>query len=71
MTVPSEVGGEGFEVFGLEIFNERQFDPRLICEGTRLASVVSSVANLFTHESSIVMSIIRLLSQFSISAEVA
>ena len=59
--MPPEVGGEGSEVFGLEIFDKSNINFGLSSQSAGFTAVVSSVANFLTHEPSIVMPIVGLL----------
>ena len=52
-------GGEGREVFRLELANEVEFYFRLFCECIWLSSVIRTMTQLFTHESIGIVSVVR------------
>ena len=58
MGLPALVGGEGGEVFRLELTDKIEFYFGLLCKCLRLSSVIRTMAQLFAHESISVVSIV-------------
>ena len=69
--LPTLVGWEGLEIFGLELTDEVEFYFRLFCECIWLSSVIRTMTQLFTHESIGIVSVVRGLGDSLIRFKIA
>ena len=69
--LPTLVGGEGLEVFGLKLANEVEFYLGLFGESLRLTSIITSVSKFLTHETICIVSVVRGLGDRLVQFEIS